>query len=639
MNKEQTPFGFNSGHIDGPEPLAQQEAFTIGPLTVEPALRRFVGPTGSQATVEPLVMQVVIALARAGNAPCSRDDLIAECWERRIVGDDSVNRVISNLRRQLAAVADGAVTIETIAKVGYRLRIDPAYARDPADPADPADLAALAPSSTVANSKGRRGIGFVALAALAALLGSATIVRPLDKGLAMAIKPAARSADEAGFAGDLTADMAQLVAPMTGLTLVEPGAATRSDLVLKVSYGNVARAAGQSAHVRLIDQQNGAVVWAKEFAGPTAAILRERAAYGIAGVIRCGLERSSGDLGDPVSKRLYFAACDAVESLDWPRAQSLGRQVIKRRPDIAAGHACLALSTAYLAYAHPERHSSLSEEAAKHARRALAIDPNSGFAYMAMAVAIEMKGQPALPMLEEGVRRDPEHAGLLSKYSRALVELGYVRAAVDPALRSNALEPNSFFTAQTALLALLAVGKLDEAARSNGHMKRVWDDSFNTGYTRNAMRFYEKDPIAALAAFDRNPPANPSLAERQRFELEWRAAPGSFDWSAFDRVAAKAHAADPDEAWYLAFSAIRMGDPDRAFAWLERAPAGSRGVATMFWPDAANLRRDRRFFAKMNEIGLVKRWRARQSWPDFCADTKLSYNCRVEAQRLTARSY
>ena len=69
--------------------------------------------------LEPLVMQVLVALASARGETMSRDDLIAACWGGRAVTDDAINRVISRLRA--LAREFGGFRVETITKVGYRL--------------------------------------------------------------------------------------------------------------------------------------------------------------------------------------------------------------------------------------------------------------------------------------------------------------------------------------------------------------------------------------------------------------------------------------------------------------------------------------------------------------------------------------
>ena len=115
-----------SARIDTPGPaetinLADTADFDLGALRVQPSRRRVSG--GAQEDlVEPRVMQVLIALAEAGGAVLSRDALIERCWGGRIVGEDAINRCIAKVRRLADTVQPAAFTIETVAKVGYRLQ-------------------------------------------------------------------------------------------------------------------------------------------------------------------------------------------------------------------------------------------------------------------------------------------------------------------------------------------------------------------------------------------------------------------------------------------------------------------------------------------------------------------------------------
>ena len=82
-----------------------------------------VSAAARRAHLQPRVMQVLIALARAGGEPVSRETLIEVCWGDVIVGEDALNRCIQRLRRLAETVANGAFTIETIPRVGYRLTV------------------------------------------------------------------------------------------------------------------------------------------------------------------------------------------------------------------------------------------------------------------------------------------------------------------------------------------------------------------------------------------------------------------------------------------------------------------------------------------------------------------------------------
>jgi DNA-binding winged helix-turn-helix (wHTH) protein/tetratricopeptide (TPR) repeat protein len=113
--------------------LAHVAPFRIGAAEARPAVRELIGPSRREV-VEPRVMQVLVALAQANGETLSRDDLIQWCWEGRVVGEDSINRVISRIRRLGKTVGAGSFRIETITKVGYRLVADGAAAGAPAAP-------------------------------------------------------------------------------------------------------------------------------------------------------------------------------------------------------------------------------------------------------------------------------------------------------------------------------------------------------------------------------------------------------------------------------------------------------------------------------------------------------------------------
>src|SRR5829696_7193106 len=106
--------------IPGRVVLAHELPFNIGMLTVHPATRQ-VECDGNHATIEPRVMQVLVALGRASGSIVTRDELIDRCWDGRIVSDDAINRVLSRIRQIANGIGGGSFAMETIARVGYRL--------------------------------------------------------------------------------------------------------------------------------------------------------------------------------------------------------------------------------------------------------------------------------------------------------------------------------------------------------------------------------------------------------------------------------------------------------------------------------------------------------------------------------------
>jgi len=109
-----------------PVRLAAEPDFALGDLAIHPSVREVVRG-GERHVIEPRVMQVLVALARANGAVVSRDELIIRCWDGRVVGEAAINRCIFKLRELADAGGGGAsFHIETIARVGYRLEaVDP----------------------------------------------------------------------------------------------------------------------------------------------------------------------------------------------------------------------------------------------------------------------------------------------------------------------------------------------------------------------------------------------------------------------------------------------------------------------------------------------------------------------------------
>ena len=102
--------------------LAETADFAVGGLLVRPSLRKIEAGV-QQDSVEPRVMQALVALVQAGGSVVSRDVLIERCWRGRIVGDDAINRCIAKVRRLADSVTPPAFVVETVSKVGYRLHV------------------------------------------------------------------------------------------------------------------------------------------------------------------------------------------------------------------------------------------------------------------------------------------------------------------------------------------------------------------------------------------------------------------------------------------------------------------------------------------------------------------------------------
>ncbi len=107
----------NQENAGRPIELAQEGNFSLGRMLVRPS-RREIEIDGSADTIEPRVMQVLIALARRSGEVVSREQLTELCWAGRFVSEDAINRSMTKVRK---LASPSSFTLETIPRVGYRL--------------------------------------------------------------------------------------------------------------------------------------------------------------------------------------------------------------------------------------------------------------------------------------------------------------------------------------------------------------------------------------------------------------------------------------------------------------------------------------------------------------------------------------
>jgi DNA-binding winged helix-turn-helix (wHTH) protein/tetratricopeptide (TPR) repeat protein len=117
-------------------------------------------------------MEVLLTFVDADGAVLSRDELLERCWPGVVVGDDAVHRVIGGLRKA-AAAAGGTFVIETIPRIGYRLKptasLESDVAPDASDSAEPVGVPQPIASTTPAPARvSRRWLLAGGAAALAA---------------------------------------------------------------------------------------------------------------------------------------------------------------------------------------------------------------------------------------------------------------------------------------------------------------------------------------------------------------------------------------------------------------------------------------------------------------------------------------
>jgi DNA-binding winged helix-turn-helix (wHTH) protein/tetratricopeptide (TPR) repeat protein len=104
-----------------PIELATHAAVHRPGLRLEPSTRTLHGEAAA-VVIEPRVMQLLLALADAEGRVVAREALLQAGWGAVVVSDDALHRAVAGARRALRDAGASAWTIDSIARVGYRLR-------------------------------------------------------------------------------------------------------------------------------------------------------------------------------------------------------------------------------------------------------------------------------------------------------------------------------------------------------------------------------------------------------------------------------------------------------------------------------------------------------------------------------------
>ncbi len=114
--------GYNEQHMrPAPVPsLRTSGPFLLGEWTVRPE-RNLLETSGDSHHLEPKVMDALLLLVDRGGEVVSKDELIDEVWEGRIISEGTLTNTIAELRGALGDDARNPSFIETIPKRGYRL--------------------------------------------------------------------------------------------------------------------------------------------------------------------------------------------------------------------------------------------------------------------------------------------------------------------------------------------------------------------------------------------------------------------------------------------------------------------------------------------------------------------------------------
>ena len=443
--------------------LADEQDVDLGGMRVRPA-ELCVEFDDQRHELQPRVMQVLVALAKARPAVVSRDKLVELCWEGRIVGDDSVNRCILALRHLAQQPATAPFSIETVPRVGYRLL----------ENADGDAVAASRPS--------KRPRALIIGAVLALLIAATALLYWQQRGAetepaSIAVLPFRNlSTSDPYFAqgiseeilGQLAREPHFRVAGSISSGQFAPDAdvlevARRLD-VDYVLEGSVRRQADRvRVNAGLIRASDGIRLWSDTYDGKLDDIfaIQQRIGGGIASALRRKLIRAPALSGPLVTNgeayNLYLTARALIKTNNrqmGPTAVKLLRDAIRIDPGYAPAWASLAAATT-LQSALDGHESSIvgTRKARRYAQHAVRLAPDLSEAHRAIGATYGFGDPQGIDHLKRAAALGPNVAENQIELGSALGAMGEFEAELVAYRRANEIDPLWFRTTGATAIA------------------------------------------------------------------------------------------------------------------------------------------------------------------------------------------
>ncbi len=651
--------------LTGPIDLAAQPPFRLGGLEIRPSTRQVRADGGAEQTAEPRVLQVLVVLAAADGAVVSRDVLVARCWEGRIVGEDAINRAIAKTRHLAELTQPPAFAIETIPRVGYRLRTGqtPADAPIPLADADIPPVAAEAPPEVSHSSRvTRRGLTLGGAAVGVAGLAGADLYlglrrRPKTDPLVAVLPFDNLSPDpQLGyFADGLSEDILDTlirggggvrVTSRTSSFTFRGAAKAKAAEALKADYlldGSVLRAGGRlRVNVQLTDVAARQTLWSQTYDRDVAQGLQieDEIAGRVAQALKVRFEaQPPGRRIDPVAFDLYLRGREATgqhnpESLR--DGNDLLRQAVAMAPDFAPAWFELARNCWRSGYLSPladqTRDYQLGREAA---RRAIQLDPHNG-----AAIGVLTQMSPSYHRwgeidagLAKGLKLSPNDPNLLAWRCNFMAQTGRNAAAIDLARRAQALDPFDIFPNSKLSTTLTYAGRYAEALVVLDRMREVFPKDLATYWNRFYFLLAARRDAEAVALLqDINRPDD--RVEQQVLTQTVRAAASgvaaeralavkgllqlcgqglgyaSNGLMALGRLGAFDEAVSLARSIYLGASEVPINRTIQFLGNSRYPPHGEAETDVLFHPLLRPLRQSGRLNPVFDGIGLTDLWRA-----------------------------
>jgi TolB-like protein/Flp pilus assembly protein TadD len=439
-------------------------------LRLDPG-RRTLERAGHPIPLYARAFDALILLVERSNQLLSKDELFARLWPGLVVEENSLARVMSDLRK---ALGDSAECIVTLARRGYRLDADVRTVMSATGrSAAVAKALAVLPFSAVGGTEDDKRLAFG--------MADALIMR-LSRIKEIAVRPTTsitRYVDSTAAPGEL-------------------GRELRADVVL---CGSVRRSAAQvRVTVQLIDVATEAALWADKFDEAPADIfaiedsisgrVADALAPELTGQERHSLSRRPTGNAEAydlylrgrfwLSRRTGETMRNAIECFE--RAVALDPQYALAHASIAEAYVLLSIASATIEAEPPLAVVPLALAAA---RRALQIDDRLSEAHAVLghvALNFDWDWPAAEAALQRAISLKPNNPAAHQFYSMGLASLGRTAEALAELALARELEPTSVIIRANIGFTLYRARRYEEAIQELRNCVAMAPDSAYARY-------------------------------------------------------------------------------------------------------------------------------------------------------------
>ena len=607
--------------------LANEPEFELGGLRIKPA-ERLVCANCEQRELQPRVMQVLVALAKARPHVVSRDQLLDRCWDGRIVSDGALNRCVLALRHLTQEFTPRPFEIQTVPRVGHRL-----VAVETGD---------RMPATVSTGGPPYRGVIVALLVVLAGVAIALAFWRPREAGgrvHTVLITTAASDSASRELAEDLAVKLGSLQHPQSSsMRLIGKGSSDRPDLRLEVR--RLADPAKVGASIVLTNASSHSVMWSKELEQPSRkpADLKQQVAYTAAHALGCAIEGLASE--DPLTHetlKSYLGACAAMSDAAAYDARPIVRaleSVVSASPGFVGGWAkLLQAETEALVSPVVPAGPTAAPTLKRHILAARRLQRDMPEAYLAeyyLTRPVDFVGRARL--LNEAVERSPDHAGIRSQRATFFASVGALDDAVREAREAVRLDPLSPALRDGFVAALAAAGDTNAAITEVTEAERLWPGASSTIEARYRVHLRFGDPIEALQLIRSRAIDMPVVPVHRTF-LEARINPSPANVERAIRQVRNVYRDNPQSIYNYAQTLAEFDRKDELLQILltsRDVEELALSTEALFRPAFSELHRDRRFMHVAKRTGLLEYWRTTGQWPDFCYAPDLPYDCQAE---------